>query len=344
MADRIFFSIIIPAYQCERSLRRCVESVLAQEEESYEIILTDDGSTDKSGEICDFYADMFQDKVKVIHKPNEGPLLARLDAIQAAGGQYMMFLDADDIYLPGILGRVKRAIEVCQADMVIFNHFRVSPDGNRWLYTPQYPDGTVFEGSDLTQLYADAVTGENLNALWQKCIYRGLLAKAEEFRRFGKMMIGEDKLISLKAIGNAVKVVYLADGLYEYRIMQQSVSHALSIKHYRDMSKVYLQTLEYMSKWELNDRRSLCGKNKVEFGLKCLYSVADHIRLNKKGVSEFAALARFIAADQEFWDAFDLCRKNIAPHKRIACRLLRRKLVYLTFAYLYAGIFVKRRS
>lgn len=333
-----FFSIIIPVYQCERTLKNCIESVLAQDECSYEMLLVDDGSTDQSGKICDDYADIFSDKFTVIHKRNEGPLLARLDAIDAARGQYLMFLDGDDRYLPGILHRVKKTIEACQADMVIFNHFRAFPDGTVRLYTPQYPDGKVFEGSDLTQIYTDAAAGANLNALWQKCIYRGLLSNTEAFRQYGRMLIGEDKLLSMAAIDNAGRVVYLADGLYEYRIMQQSVSHTLSLKHYQDMSEVYLQTLKYMSQWKADSCRSLCCRNKVEFGLSCLYSAADKDR------SEFASLALCILEDQEFWRAYNSCRRSMALHKRIACSLLRRKMIDLTFVYIYVRILMKRRN
>lgn len=337
-----FFSIIIPVYQCENTLRHCVESVLLQNEDSYEIILVDDGSTDKSGEICDYYANMVSDKIIIIHEPNEGPLIARINAIHIAKGQYLMFLDSDDRYLPGILEQVKNAIETHRADMVIFNHFRILPGGNNQLYVAQYPDGKVFEGSDLTQLYIDAITGANLNALWQKCISRELLLNTEEFRQYGKMMMGEDKLISLTAIGRASRVVYLADGLYEYHVAPQSVSHNLSLGHYQDMESVYFQTLNYISQWKLDPYRSVCCKNKVEFGLSCLYSVADKISQRKKDISEFEALACYIISDQEYWKAFDICKKRMSLHMRIACWLLRHKWIRITFAYLYTGIIMKR--
>lgn len=337
-----FFSIIIPVYQCETTLSNCIESVLSQDERDYEIILIDDGSTDTSGEICDFYAGKFPGRFGVIHKPNEGPLIARIEAINLSRGQYLMFLDADDIYLPGILNRVKTTIQVHQADMVIFNHFRMFPNGKSQLYTPQYPDGKVFEGTGLTQLYRDAITGANLNALWQKCIWRGLLPNLEKLHV--RMLIGEDKLLSLAMIGNANKVVYLADGLYEYHITQESISHNLSLKHYQNMQVVYLQTLKYLSCWKLNNCWSICYKNEVEFGLSCLYSVADKTLFRQKDSSEFAALARYIIADQEFWNAFNSCKKALALHKRFACWLLRRNLIYPVLACFCAVIIVKRRK
>lgn len=341
---RPFFSIIIPVYQSENTLSNCIESVLDQDEDDFEVILADDGSTDKSKEICDFYANKFPNKFWVLHKLNEGPLIARIEAICMAKGQYLMFLDSDDLYLPGILNRVKEAVKIHQADMVIFNYFRVFPDGTTQLYMPQYPDGKVFEESGLVQLYVDAITGENLNALWQKCIRRELLANVKKFRQNGRMLIGEDKLLSLEMIGKASKVVYLADGLYGYHIIQQSISHSLSLRHYQDMSKVYLQTLKYMSYWKLGDYRSACCRNKVEFGLSCLYSIAGKVLLRQKDISEFVALAHYIIIDQEYWNAFHSCKKMLDLHKRVACWLLQHNLIYLELTYLCVSIIIKRKN
>lgn len=338
-----FFSIIIPVYQCENTLGRCIESVLSQDECDYQVILVDDGSTDESKKICDFYFDNFPDKFLVIHKENEGPLFARIDAVKAAGGQYLMFLDADDTYRPDALSQVKHIIEVCQADMVIFNYFRVLTNGNIQLYPPQYTNEKVFEGSDLEQLYVDAVTGVNLNALWQKCIHRDLLTEAEDFRKYGRMLIGEDKLLSLSMIDRASKVVYLADGLYEYYVLQQSISHSFTLKHYQDMAKVHLQTLNYIAHWKLNDGRILCYASKVEFGLTCLYSVASKILLHQTDFSEFAAIARQIIADKEYWIAFGYCKSSLAIHKRVICWLLSHKTIHLVLICFCADIIMKRR-
>ena len=90
------FSIIIPVYNCDLYLRDCVNSVLSQNYENIEIILIDDGSTDKSGLICDEYAAQ-NERVRAYHQKNAGVSAARNVGLDMATGTYIVFLDADDI-------------------------------------------------------------------------------------------------------------------------------------------------------------------------------------------------------------------------------------------------------
>lgn len=113
-----FFSIIIPVYQAEKSLERCVQSVLTQECSDYEILLVDDGSTDNSGTICDAFAER-DARVKVIHQPNAGVSLARNAGIQMATGEYLLFLDSDDALMPQGLTTLANATNNGIADVVI---------------------------------------------------------------------------------------------------------------------------------------------------------------------------------------------------------------------------------
>ena len=88
-------SIIIPVYNVEPYLRRCIDSVLEQTMQDYEIVVVNDGSTDNSGSICDQYANQY-DQIRVIHKQNGGLSDARNTGIKAATGDYILFLDSDD--------------------------------------------------------------------------------------------------------------------------------------------------------------------------------------------------------------------------------------------------------
>ena len=94
------FSIIIPVYNVEKYLGECIDSVLGQTFKDYEIILCDDGSTDGSGKICDFYRDSCSNgTVRVLHDINAGAAIARNRGIDAARGEYILFLDSDDFYI-----------------------------------------------------------------------------------------------------------------------------------------------------------------------------------------------------------------------------------------------------
>ncbi len=89
-------SIIVPVYNVEEYLKECAASILAQTYENFEVIFVDDGSTDSSGEICDILANL-DERVKVIHQENAGLSGARNSGIDAAKGQYICFIDSDDM-------------------------------------------------------------------------------------------------------------------------------------------------------------------------------------------------------------------------------------------------------
>ena len=113
-----FFSIIVPVYQTEHTLMRCVQSVLSQKFTDYEIILVDDGSPDNSGVICDSLAET-DNRIHVVHQKNSGVSAARNAGIRIAQGSYLLFLDSDDALFPLALSRYAEATEQGTMDMVI---------------------------------------------------------------------------------------------------------------------------------------------------------------------------------------------------------------------------------
>lgn len=111
-------SVVVPIYKVERYLGDCVNSLLAQTFKELEIILVDDGSPDGSGAMCDAYAAR-DSRVRVIHQENQGAGPARNAGLAAARGEYVIFLDADDIYHPQMLERMVARAEKYRADVVI---------------------------------------------------------------------------------------------------------------------------------------------------------------------------------------------------------------------------------
>ena len=117
-------SIIVPVYNAEATLRRCVDSILTQQYTDFELLLVDDGSTDASGVICDEYA--AQDaRVHAIHQENAGVSTARNRALDQAQGVYLQFLDSDDWITADATRSLVRAAEAHQCDLVIADFYRV---------------------------------------------------------------------------------------------------------------------------------------------------------------------------------------------------------------------------
>lgn len=126
------FSIIIPCYKVEQYLHQCVDSVLAQTFEDYEIILVDDGSPDRSPAICDEYA-IKDNRVKVIHKPNGGLSDARNAGLDVAQGEYVIFLDSDDWWDDkDALRKIDSCIKESGADIVVIGMKKYFSQENRY--------------------------------------------------------------------------------------------------------------------------------------------------------------------------------------------------------------------
>ena len=124
----MFFSVVVPVYNVEKYLRECVESVLSQSFADFELILVNDGSKDSSGAICDEYAQN-DDRVKVIHKENGGQSTARNRGIEAAQGEFAIFLDSDDIICDKNFFADIHACASVNTDVVVYRYCKYYSDG-----------------------------------------------------------------------------------------------------------------------------------------------------------------------------------------------------------------------
>ena len=133
MIDKV--SIIVPVYNIENYIRVCVESILAQTYESFELILVDDGSKDNSGILCDEYA-AIDSRVKVIHKENGGVSSARNTGLQQAKGKWIMYVDGDDWIEPDMIESLIETAKATEADLVFGDYMKYGPyAGNHKLPT-----------------------------------------------------------------------------------------------------------------------------------------------------------------------------------------------------------------
>lgn len=124
-------SVIIPAYNAEKTLKACLDSVFDQDFDSYEVILVNDGSTDDTAKMLDEYAARGRD-FKVLHQGNKGPSHARNRGMALANGRFLLFLDADDMLAPGALDSLGGLVEDGQYDFIEFDYI-------------QFKDGTPFD-------------------------------------------------------------------------------------------------------------------------------------------------------------------------------------------------------
>ena len=229
MDGTILFSILIPVYNVEPYLRECLDSILTQGFESFELVVIDDGSTDGCGAICDEYAAR-DARVRVFHKPNGGLMSARRYAIERARGEYYLFVDSDDRLLPGALAALAAALHQSGADCVIYGALCEAPGGVLHAKTPGPLCGTVLR--DRRQVVSIVLGDSSYNAIWRKCA-RASCFDGRDFSPWFHISRGEDLLQSTEMLENAESFLFLSDELYSYRYNSASMTHTVRFDGYR---------------------------------------------------------------------------------------------------------------
>ncbi len=205
-------SIIVPVYNAQEYLRRCIESILNQEYTDFELLLSDDGSTDMSGSICDEYAAR-DARVRVIHKENSGVSDTRNRAMRLAKGEYLQFVDSDDWLTPDATRLLVRAAQEQDCDLVISDFYRVV--GERVSHK-----GDIEEDRVLTQEEFAACMMENpadfyYGVLWNK-LYRRDLVEEHRLRMDVEISWCEDFMFNLEYIRYAKRFYALRTPIYYY--------------------------------------------------------------------------------------------------------------------------------
>ena len=212
-------SIIVPIYNAEQYLRRCVDSILNQEYTDYELLLVNDGSTDASGDICEEYGDQ-DPRVIVIQKENTGVSDSRSRALDRARGKYLQFLDSDDWITPDATRLFVRAAEEYGCDMVISGFYRVV--GERLS-----PKGDIEEEGVLTREEFAAHMMENpadfyYGVLWNK-LYRRDIVEEHKLRMDTDISWCEDFMFNLEYLRIARYIVAVPSPVYYYVRTKNSI-------------------------------------------------------------------------------------------------------------------------
>lgn len=257
----MLFSVLVPVYNVSRYLPECVESALSQSERDFELVLVDDGSTDGGGQLCDRYQAQHPDRIRVIHQPNSGLILARRAGIAAARGGYCVFLDGDDALEPDCLATVRETIARYRADIVIYNNYSFfEDDRTREPNRPVFADGTVFRGEDKRRVYRELITSWRLNNIWTKAIKTELLQSDDTpYERFAANPYGEDLLQSLYPVTHATCIAYRTSELYLYRRHGRSMTQRVELSQITRLynADVQQQLRAYMTQWGMDSQEEL---------------------------------------------------------------------------------------
>lgn len=212
-------SIIVPVYNVENFVARCLDSIIHQTFEDFEVQLVDDGSTDQSGTICDEYARK-DHRIKVIHTPNRGVSSARNKGLENASGEYICFIDSDDFVHPLFLELLYQAITFSSADIAICGREKKNNDiiNDLDCYDPKLEIKKID--------YLDYVNDINCNNVWTKIYRHGILIN----HYFDPdLSYSEDAVFNFSLICSVkdLKLVKIDLPLYYYYIRENSIIHTL---------------------------------------------------------------------------------------------------------------------
>ncbi|MBQ8851129.1 MAG: glycosyltransferase, partial [Oscillibacter sp.] len=218
-------SIIVPVYNAEAALRRCIESILHQTCGDFELLLVDDGSTDSSGAICDEYA--AQDtRIRVFHKENGGVSAARNLALDNAQGTYLQFLNSDDWVTPDATRLCLRTAREQNADLVISDFYRVV--GDRVSVKGDIEETEVLSQSEYAEHMMANPADFYYCVLWNK-LYRRDIVEAHHLRMNEEINWCEDFLFNLEYIRCARRCCALNVPLYYYVKTKGSLASQISL-------------------------------------------------------------------------------------------------------------------
>lgn len=206
-------SIIIPVYQAEKTLSRCLDSVLNQSFQNFKVFLVDDGSTDHTASILRTYAKQ-DNRLSVFHKENGGAASARNFALAQINSMYVTFLDADDWWEKDALLLLYETAQKTNADIVQCKFQYDSPNGHSYLPLDTFSHGTVLEQKDFPKtIYRKMMTGMQLNHV-HHTLYRTSLLQGITMPEH--MRTGEDLMFNIEVYPRAQRYAYCAIPAYHY--------------------------------------------------------------------------------------------------------------------------------
>lgn len=240
----MLFSVVIPAFNARKYIEVSLTSLAAQTCQDFEIVIVDDGSTDGTAEFLDAYADAHHDTT-VIHQKNSGPLLARRAGVAASLGEYILFLDSDDEFVPEAFETIRRQIECFHADIVAFSF--VGAEDPICASSVLTSKGVYFDRDDYSQVKKYVCEGRTSN-LCSKCFNRRLFDQAD-YSAFSGMRHGEDWFQLFPLVDTASSLIAIPDQLYIYNQGDQSGTASYNHGQLADIRNVCKRLWVFAEKW-----------------------------------------------------------------------------------------------
>ena len=303
--DAVKASVIVPVYNQEKYLRQCLNSLVNQNFEDYEIIVVNDGSTDGSQQIVDSYKKKFQGLVTGVIQENAGLGQARNTGMRHAAGKYVAFVDSDDWISKDALGELYRNAESSRADIVLFDAYEVSEDGT----VRQLTKGCFSEYKPPFSVRTACLNSTAPSHVWKRFFRRDFL------NRFRFLPIWyEDIAFTPVCTSYASRISYLEKPLYYYRQHSGTITANSKSRKNLDLLKAFDNVLEHANpsyRPEIQFAVYDCLQRFTDFRPAF---AADYVEYFQKHLEEFRSNPYIQAAVQE-GKGKDLFRVRLIPKK-----------------------------
>ena len=254
------FSIIIPVYNSEKTLKRCLNSIKAQTFSNYEVILIDDGSRDNSLSICKEYETQDQ-RYKVFHQSNKGPSVARNVGLDVAKGRWVCFVDSDDTVESGYLHELFDTIQKYEADVVFIGQHKFYENGNKESFIPDDVDENVIK------TFENLSDKDMFGYTWIKSFRKNVIGN---IRFDSALSLFEDEVFTCQVLPNCTRVGVVRKPIYNYYIGD---SNTLMGRTYDDYclkcDKVYQAWQKLLSM--KSNKKDFMNKKANSFVSRCYY-------------------------------------------------------------------------
>ena len=245
-------SVIIPIYNVRSFIERGLKNVLVQNYPDFEILLSDDGSTDGSYEECQRWASK-DSRIRVLHQENKGAGAARNHGIKEAKGEFIYFFDIDDEIYPHLLDYCVRTMNEKEVDFICFGYENVETTYNSKVIV-DFPETHITSNSDLRDLYVDQFVMKVNGFPWNKFYRKSFLDK--HHLRYEDQRIQQDEVFNLNCYRYLEKAYLSPEVLYTYYVYEKGNTRSRFIPNRFDIYKSVREHFEELKDfWSMSDKR-----------------------------------------------------------------------------------------
>lgn len=278
MNDKPLVSIIVPVYNVEKYLAECLDSIINQTYSNLEIILVDDGSPDKCGEICDKYA-VSDSRIKVIHKKNGGVSSARNVGIEISTGEWIYFMDSDDTIEKDLISEVLITVLTDGTDMCFFDYDNIY-DKKIINQTTLNSNESVFR--NINNIKTLTVYFSKLGYIWNFIVKSKLIKNKFNFDE--TLFFCEDEIFKFRLYNNISSFSYLHKVFYHYRILSDSaVGQFLKKKDYSlVLYKLYYKFIDIIKNGNYPDNAVIIPNTRLINNINVVVNIAFDYKFSLK--------------------------------------------------------------